>query len=335
LQLINPIIFTIHSRKNQVPCVSVNIVTYNNALTIIPCLEALMAQEGDFEVIIIDNASADNTVELAQSMNLPITLNNHNLGYSVAHNQALANSDSKYVLTLNPDVALQPDFIQQMVTALENDPTLGSAAGCLLRVNKLGDTPIILDSTGLYMRRTRRQGLRFEGADIDKRPMQSGEIFGPDGAAAFYRRAMLDDIATEGEIFDGDFFTQKADIDLCWRAQLRGWKSLYVPDAVAHHVRTFRPGHRKNVSPSMRIYGVQNRYLLMMKNEVARLFWRDFWAISIYDIAILLYILMRERDSFSALVSAWKLRKRMMHKRRIIHANRTVTTQEMRRWLRA
>jgi GT2 family glycosyltransferase len=272
---------------------------------------------------------------MVHSINLPIILNDHNLGYSVAHNQALAISDSKYVLTLNPDVALQPNFIQKMVMTLENDPALGSAAGCLLRVDQLGDTPVIIDSTGLYMRRTRRQGLRFEGTAIAKCPLQPSEIFGPDGAAAFYRRDMLNDIATEGEIFDGDFFTQKADIDICWRAQLRGWKSFYVPDAIAHHVRTFRPGHRKNVSPSMRKYGVQNRYLLMMKNEVNQLFWRDFWAISIYDLAILFFILLRERDSFSALLSAWNLRKRMMQKRRVIHANRTASIQEMRRWLRA
>lgn len=317
------------------PCVSVNIVTYNNALTIIPCLEALMAQTGDFETIIIDNASVDNTTKLVQSMGFPIILNNKNIGYSAAHNQALTLSDSKYVLTLNPDVALQPNFIHEMIIALENDPTLGSAAGCLLRVDNLGDTPLIIDSTGLYMRRTRRQGLGFEGDAVDQRPLHPNEIFGPDGAAAFYRRDMLRDIAIDGEIFDNDFFTQKADIDICWRAKLRGWRSYYIPNAIAHHVRTFRPGQRKNVSASMRFYGVQNRYLLMIKNEVKQLFWLDFWAISLYDIAIFLYIIVRERDSFAALVSAYKFRKRMLQKRRIIHANRTSTPQEMRRWLRA
>lgn len=316
-------------------CVSVNIVTYNNALTILSCLEALMAQEGDFEVVIIDNASTDNTAELVQSIGLPIICNEQNIGYSAAHNQALAISESRYVLTLNPDVALQPNFICHMVTALENDETIGSGAGCLLRVDHLGDEPLMIDSTGLYMRRTRRQGLRFEGYDIAERPLQSDEIFGPDGAAAFYRRAMLDDIAIEGEIFDEDFFTQKADIDISWRAQLRGWKSIYVPEAMGHHVRTFRPGHRRAVSSEMRFRGVQNRYLLMMKNESKWLFWYDLWAILVYDSAILMYLMMREHDSLPALYSVWKLRKRMLQKRRYIHQHRKATFKELRRWLRA
>ncbi|MFN8450429.1 MAG: glycosyltransferase family 2 protein, partial [Anaerolineae bacterium] len=144
-----------------------------------------------------------------------------------------------------------------------------------------------------------------------------------------------DDVRVLGEVFDADFFMHKEDIDLCWRARLRGWESVCVPDAVAHHVRAFRPGRRERVSPYMRFLGVRNRYLLMLKDEIPAHFWRDFPAIVAYDLGILGYLLLRERESLAALRSAWALRERMMQKRRIIQAGRRVGWRDMARWFRS
>jgi GT2 family glycosyltransferase len=219
-----------------------------------------------------------------------------------------------------------------MQDALAAEARIGSAAGCLLRVESLGAAPTCIDSAGLFMRRNRRQGLRFEGRPVAECPTQLEPIFGPDGAAAFYRRAMLEDIGVEGEIFDADFFMHKEDVDVCWRAQWRGWESVYVPDALAHHVRGFRPGQRSKVTAAMRCYGTRNRYLLMLKNEAPAHFFRDSAAITLYDLGILAYVLLRERETFNAFRSAWALRGRMLHKRRIIQNGRRATWREMRQW---
>lgn len=305
------------------PRISVHIVTYQSASTIETCLEALLRQQdADFAVCVIDNASRDDTVARVRRFDVPLRVNTHNSGYAAAHNQAIDQTSSDYVLTLNPDVQLQPGFLAAVIGAMDTQPQAGSAAACLLRVDQLGQPPQVMDGSGLYMRRSRRQGLRNEGIAIDQRPRQHLPIFGPDGAAAVYRRAMLDDIRIDGEVFDHDFFMHKEDVDVCWRAQLRGWEAVYVPGAVAHHVRAFRPGQRDRVSPEMRFLGLRNRYLLMLKNEHPAHFLRDLPWIAAYDLGILGYVLLRERGSLAAYRSLFGLRRQMLAKRRSIQGGR-------------
>lgn len=317
------------------PKIAVHIVTYNSASVIGPCLRALHAQDADFGVCIVDNGSSDGTVEQIAAGGWHLIENTANLGYAAAHNLALAQTDSDYVLTLNPDVLLQPGYLSAMARALDSRPEAGSAAGCLLRIDHIDDTPTVIDGIGLYMRRSRRQGLLLENGPLAEAPVEPRAIFGPDGAAAFYRRAMLDDIAVDGEVFDEDFFMHKEDVDLCWRAQLAGWSSLHIPQARAYHIRTFRPGHRERVDSALRRDAVRNRYLMMMKNEIPALFWRDILWIALYDIAILGYLLLREPSSLTALAEAWKLRKSMLKKRRIIQSKRKATREDMAAWFSA
>ncbi len=293
--------------------VSVHIVTYNSEKLIQKCLLCLSQQTyTDFSVHIVDNASSDKTVSICKSFPFVVVHHNkHNVGYAAAHNQALRLTKSTYVLTLNPDVFLKPDFLKTMVVALDQNPQAGSAAGLLLRTDGMDIKPFAIDGAGLFMRKNRRQGLCHEGEKIH--PLAGGRIFGPDGAAAFYRRIMLEDIAIEKEIFDEDFFMHKEDVDVAWRAQRAGWISLFVPRAVAWHIRTFRSGQRKNVSPQLRLLGLRNRYLLLLKNDAVPFFLRDAPAIIFYDIGIFLYTIVFERSSFHAyreVIRLWSVIKR-------------------------
>lgn len=317
------------------PAISVHIVTHNSAASLPACLEALRRQEFDgYQVRALDNASTDETPDLLTRTGVEWIANRENTGYAAAHNTLIDQTRSEYVLTLNPDVFLQPGFLGAMKRALDTDPAAGSAAGCLLRVEQSGGNPVGIDSMGVRMRRNRQQILIGSDQPLSARRFDPMPIFGPDGAAAFYRRTMLNDIRVPeaGEVFDADFFMHKEDIDVCWRAQLRGWSSLYVPDAVAHHIRSFRPGRRERVSAEMRRLGVRNRYLPMLKNDVPRLFLRDLPPILFYDAKILAYVLLKERSSLAAYRSLWTLRKRMIAKRRWIQANRRASANDMARW---
>lgn len=317
------------------PKVAVHIVSYNSASSLPSCFEGLVGQSyPELEVLLIDNASSDESAALAQAAGYRVILNAENKGYAAAHNQAIATTQSDYILTLNPDVYLESNYIAAMVAALEADKRIGAAAGKLLRVEVLGQKADLIDSTGLYMRPNRRQGLCHEGLALNAAPDVPRAIFGPDGAAAFYRRAMLEDIALEGQVFDEDFFMHKEDVDICWRAGWRGWGALYVPDAIGQHVRSFRPGQRERVSSEVRFWALRNRYLLMLKNESLALFGRDLLPILSYDLAILAYVLLREHESIKAYVATWKLAKRMLHKRRLIQGGRRVDDRAMRRWFR-
>lgn len=313
--------------------VSVHIVTYNSAATIETCLRSILEQcYADFRVVVFDNASTDDTIRRIEKLRVDVVANEKNIGYAAAHNQAINATNSRYVLTLNPDVRLDPYYLYSMTCALDQNPEIGASAGCLLRVEDLTLSPTCIDSAGLFMRPNRRQGLLCEGLPISQRPMTQYLIFGPDGAAAFYRRAMLDDIRVMGEVFDQDFFMHKEDVDVCWRAQLRGWKSLYVPDAIAHHIRTFRPGQRQRVSAEMRFYGVRNRYLLMLKNEIFPHYLHDLYRIGLYDAGVLGYIALKEPASWQALWSVKNLFNRMMEKRKVIQAQRRVSWKDIRPW---
>lgn len=313
--------------------IDIHLVTYNSAATIDTAIAAALAQTGAaYTLRVWDNDSRDDTVAIARRHGVEVIAAPHNTGYTGGHNGLIARSQADLILTLNPDVSLEPGYLAALVHAFEGDPRLGSIAGCLLRVESLDAPPTAIDGVGLYMRPSRRQGLILDGAPIAQRPRAPFPIFGPDGAAACYRRAMLDDIAIDGEIFDEDFFMHKEDVDICWRAQLRGWHAIHLPTATARHVRHFRPGGRANVSPYMRFLGVRNRYLMMLKNEISSLFRRDLAAIAPYDAGIVGYLLLRERASLGALPSAWRLRARMLAKRRVIQLRRTVDAEAIARW---
>jgi GT2 family glycosyltransferase len=319
--------------------VAVNIVTFNSARFIRDCLDSVQAQqEVRFSVCVVDNASTDDTVarvSQAQAGGLPLdvlTLNSRNVGYAAAHNQALDATKSRYVLTLNPDTWLEPYFLRCLVSELDAYPDVGSASGKLLRVENLHSPPVCVDSNGLFMRRNRRQGLIAAGQPISSRSESQSPtlIWGTDGSAAFYRRAMLEDIRIDDEVFDSSFFMHKEDIDVCWRAALRGWKSLYVPSATAYHVRTFRPGHRSTVAPSLRCYAVRNRYLLMLKNDHVLL--SDVPSILIYELMILGYLLLHEQSSLRAYVDVLPMLASTLAKRRAIQSGRRVDKHFMQQW---
>jgi len=317
------------------PLVSVGIVTWNSLPTIASCLESLLDQTfRDFEVNVIDNASQDGTASLIQAQfggRVRLTVNPTNEGYCRAHNQAIGASSAEYVLTLNPDVFLTPTFLQSMTKAIEADPEIGSVNGKLLRVeHEPLDTDwarnpaetAIIDSAGLMMFRTRRQYLRGYRETVSDRFSRPALIFGPDGAAALYRREMLEDVKVNGQYFDEVFFAHKEDVDLAWRAQLCGWKSLYVPDAVAYHVRGFRPGERERMSPEIKRHAAKNRYLMILKNELLGTFARDWAHILSYEARILGYVLLFEQSSVRAYWDFLRLAPHALRWRKVIQSKR-------------
>ena len=249
------------------------------------------------EFIVVDNASTDDSVAqvLAQFPTARVIRNTHNRGFCGGHNQGIAAAQGQYYLPLNPDVAMQPDYIAALVDALEARPEYGSAAGKLLQA------PGVVDTTGLFINRRRQQYLCGHGEADRGQYDTPGPVFGVDGAAPLYRRAMLEAIQFEGEYFDESFFAHKEDVDVAWRAQLLGWPCWYTPEAVAMHPRSFKPGRRAHIAPAVRVHAVKNRYLLLAKNESAGGWLRDGAHILFYDLQILAYLLVFERSSLRAL----------------------------------
>ncbi|WP_438348925.1 glycosyltransferase family 2 protein [Paenibacillus sp. FA6] len=284
--------------------VSVHIVTYNSAEDISTCLKALEAQTYPIQqVIVVDNASSDDTVQQVNSHSklfrdaIYIVENVANVGFAPAHNQAILLSSADYVLVLNPDVTLHPDYIKLLVEQLENRPDIGSATGKLL----LSSNPEVVDSTGLIMNNHCRAFDRGAG-ELTSQWDESEEVFGVSGAAALYSRGMIEDISLNDEFFDSDFFAYKEDVDVAWRAQLLGWKSYYLAEAIGYHARGWKQGGRTSQPLFIRRASYINRYKMMYKNMERSSIFRTLLLILPYEIASNGYFLLREPK----VLGAWR-----------------------------
>jgi GT2 family glycosyltransferase len=222
------------------PTVSITIVTYNHAALLPACLDALAAQTfQDFEIFVVDNASADAgqvAAACAGRARVQLLLNRTNRGYTGGQNQGMRLARGRYLMALNADVVLLPDYLAVAVTALERYPQVGTLSGKLLRMRPDGTRTARLDNAGLLLSRRRMPRHRGQGERDRGQYEQPVLVFGAMGSAALYRRTMLETIALDGQYFDERFFTWYEDIDLDWRGRRSGWDCLYLPQAVAYHV---------------------------------------------------------------------------------------------------
>lgn len=319
--------------------VSVVLITWNSGEWLRACLDAVGAQEHrPIELIVVDNASADDALSIVaeQTPDATVIRNDSNRGYSAAVNQALESARGEFVLLLNPDVRMESTYIERLVAALDDAADRhGSATGTLLRGRGAAIEPAgTVDSRGIRMARNGRHFDIDAGRPDDGRRGAPQEVFGVSGAAALHRRSLLDDVAIDGQVFDEDFFAYREDADLAWRARLRGWRALWVPEAVAYHVRRVTPEVRAALPPEINLHSVKNRFLLRLKNEGWPLALRNAIFSWPRDAMVIGAALTIERTSRPALWWLWSNRSRIFQKRRAIQSRRTVSDGELAKWFR-
>jgi GT2 family glycosyltransferase len=313
--------------------VSIGLVTWNSADEVAACVESIRQQtHPSIELLAVDNASADDTrAALARcTAARERRLLDRNVGFSAAHNLAIAATRGTYYLTLNPDVRLEPGFVGALVAVMESMTQCGSASGKLRRP----DPPPCIDSTGVYLLPTQRHLDRGAG-EHDRGQYDHRElVFGVTGAAGFYRRAMLLDVAVDGEVFDESFFAYREDVDLAWRAQLRGWACVYEPGAVATHARRVTPERRQDLPASINRMSVRNRFLLRIKNQTLSQTIRYAVPTACRDLQVIGYSLLREHSSLPGLVEVVALLPATLRKRRTIMRRRRAPVEDLNRWFR-
>jgi GT2 family glycosyltransferase len=319
--------------------VSVTIVTYNSGRFIKRCLESVLAQRyANKEIIVVDNASTDGSVDILEQFEdrCRIIYNDENIGFADAQNQAIRAGSGDWVLTLNPDVLLLPNFIQALVDAGQFDPRIGSVCGKLLTIRASFDLPEkpLVDSTGIYFTPMLRH-LDRGSQEVDNGHYLNHEyVFGATAAAALYRRAMIDDISISEEFFDPDFFVYREDADVAWRAQLMGWRCIYTPHARGYHVRNVLPGNRRALPPVINMHSVKNRFLMRIKNMTADLYFRNWFSITGRDLVVLGCCLVREQSSLKAFLYITRNWKRVIAKRREIMSRKRVNDDYIASWFR-
>jgi GT2 family glycosyltransferase len=259
---------------------SVVVPNWNGADHLKECLDSLLAQSVRAQVIVVDNGSTDESLQILDSYEQnEVIRNSHNKGFAGGVNDGFRRAielGHDFVAAFNNDAVADIDWLKHLVAELEANPKVG-AATCkfLSRDGKH------LDSTGDYYTVWGLPYPRGRGeTDLNAYDQQT-EIFGASGGASLYRVKMLKEIG----LFDEDFFAYYEDVDLSFRAQLAGWKIRYVPAAVAYH-------HIGATSSKIKGFAtyqtLKNIPLMLWKDMPRRYFWRTwprmvtvFWLFSL------------------------------------------------------
>ena len=320
--------------------VSVNLITWNGEKYILDCLKSLFNQTfEDFNLLIIDNGSTDETLALINEKypHLKIVAHKDNHGFAKAHNQAIHWTRSEYVLVLNQDIILEPKFLEHLTSFMDSHPEAGAATGKLLRGQEQQKTNYI-DSVGLSIYKNHRI-VDMGSGELDKGQFdEEEEIFGVSGAAPMYRRRALEQTAENGQFFDEDFFIYKEDVDLAYRLRWRGWKSFLVPKARAYHDRsvsgpakaltnkqTMRD--RKHKSKFANFYSYRNHLYMLTKNAP-----KFGVRIIFYELKKIIYILFAEQGTLKGFREYRKNKKIFLEKRKKIMDNKKVDAKDIEKW---
>jgi len=320
--------------------VAITIVTFNSSAVIRQCIRYVSEQDYEHkEVVIVDNGSTDGTDSILREFEgrVRVVCNRENVGFAAGQNQAIGLSNAEWILALNPDVRLTPEFIRVLLLAAKTDPGIGSVCGKLLTMTTEFAIPVhpVIDSAGIYMTRNLRHLDRGSRLPDQGQYDQPEYVFGGTGAACLYRRRMIEEISIDGEFFDRDFFAYREDADVAWRAQLTGWTCLYTPHAVAYHVRRVLPSNRSSVPAVLNMHSVKNRWLLRIKNMTSGVYRRYWLPITVRDLTVIGGCLVSEWSSLPAFWLVLRNIRSTLAKRRAIMQRRRVGDDQMANWFSA
>lgn len=270
------------------------IVTYNSTAIIEKCLSAVVTQaDNRTEVIVVDNGSYDRTTDIIEERFPDVTLikNTANLGACRARNQGILASKAPWVLTLDCDVIIEKDFLQHFFSLCS---TISSSVGSI-QPKMYARAGGRIYSCGIALSKYLRRFYDIGSGKLDSgRFVTVRHVFGACCAAAFYRRHMLEEIKDAYGYFDERFFFLVEDVDLAWRAQNKGWKTLYCPEVVCYH-----SGNSSGFDIKLRQYlCFRNRYCSIIKNEGLMNYSMRLLPLLSYDIPRLLYLVFTNHYIF-------------------------------------
>ncbi len=212
--------------------VSIIVVNFNRVNLLRECLRSLAGQSWtNVSWIVVDNGSSDGSAEMveAEFPHTKLIRSITNLGFCAGNNLGIAAAESPYIALLNNDAIAEPHWIEALVMEMESDAQVGMVASKIMVAGRAG----VIDKVGhgIYWDGQNR-GRGSGDADYGQFDTER-DILWPDGCAALYRKAMLDEIGG----FDEDFFAYADDAELGLRGRSAGWKARFAPLAVVHHLR--------------------------------------------------------------------------------------------------
>ena len=334
--------------------VAIHIVRYNQDISLLEAsIRAALNQDfDDFTVTLTENGSE----HLIESSILALfgkhprfyyRENAANLGFAGAHNKFIRDTECDFVIPLNPDTMMTPDYVRNLLKVF-SDPEMAAAEGKMLKPERHSSGSWILDGTGMTISRSRKAGERGH-LEIDSGQYDTDlEVFGVSATAAAYRRSALERVKFgDAEYFDEDFFTYWEDFDLAWRLRLAGFRCAYVPDAVIFHSRFAAQSkhgflkplalarHTRSLPVRVVCWDWRNHLFAIIKNDFGVNFFRDLPFIATRELLLLSYLIVVRPGVMKAIPEFVRLLPRILKKRKIIQRNRVATSKQLSRWFLA
>lgn len=240
---------------------SIVIPNLNGAGWLRDSIESVWAQtEQDFELIIIDNGSTDESLAIARSYvgrsGYTLVENQTNTGFSAAVNTGIGLAKGEYVVLFNNDAFAQPDWLAQLIAMADAEPRAFAVQSLMIRHFERD----ICDDAGDYVTLFGWACKRGDGM-YWRRYTKPGRIFSACGGASLYRKSILDEIG----LFDELFFAYFEDVDISWRANSLGYKNVYCPTARCYHICGATTGAVR-YNPFKSVQSGRNSILLPYKN---------------------------------------------------------------------
>lgn len=296
------------------PKVAVVIVNWNGELFLERCLSALMSQSvKPYEIVLLDNDSTDGSIDIIRQFPaIRLIELDQNTGFARGNNLAIdaASPEAEWIALLNPDAFADPRWLEELLRATMRCLTF-DVFGCRL-VN--ASNPKLLDGAGDAYHLSGLVWRTGHGIPVPALALKEREVFSPCAAAALYRRGALLEVGG----FDEDFFCYVEDVDLGFRLRLAGYRCMYTPRSVVHHVGSGTTGGQH--SDFSVYHGHRNLVWTFVKDMPGVLFWLLLPLHVLLNLVSIVWYILRgrggvilraKRDALLGLPKMWCKRKQI------------------------
>ncbi|HEY6360068.1 MAG TPA: glycosyltransferase family 2 protein [Vicinamibacterales bacterium] len=313
------------------PEISLVIVNWNGRRFLDACLGAAAAQQDvDFETILVDNGSDDGSADFVRARfpAVRVVALAENLGFAGGNNAGAGAARGRCVAFLNNDTVPDPRWLRALRNGLDEQAGFALATSRIVYMHD----PTVIDSAGDGVFRWGGAFKRHHGADVSG-AQRSEEVFGVCGAACMMPRAVFDELGG----FDADFFASHEDVDLSYRARLRGYRCRYVADAVVRHHGSATLGKASELAV---FHGQRNLEWVYFKNAPASVLARTLPGHVIYNAAAAVHFARRGLfvTFLGAKIAALAAAPQIARKRAVVQRTRRVRARAIwerleRKWL--